>query len=270
MSLRKTQGLLFALALLLPASGANAALLSSVTWNQTVNVLGTQITIPIAAATGTGASTADSFKVLLSIATPVQTHFAVPAAVPPVSVLLTFGPGQQAVSGTYMNMTTNTAIANRSINGRLRVWLGTGVIPSNLSTIPPNPVADQPLFVGFPFALTTTFTVFGATNTLFLNGPGWSFGPYVITPTNNFNPLPGTPMSATTGSFNLTSTGTTTKGAGMLSLVSPSVSVVRGLANSTSLSFGRVTLNFAPEPSAPLLLGSGIAALALLARRRLR
>jgi hypothetical protein len=269
MSLRNTHGLLFALALLLAATEGNAAALTGVTWDQTVNVQGTQVTIPITTATGTGASGANAFGVTLSIPTAVRTHFSVQASPFPVTVLLTFGPGSQAVWGTYANATTNTAMADQPITGRLRVWLGAGQITSMISTIPAaTPIIDNALSVGVYQNIMTNFLILGQPHMLTLMGPGWSFGPYTAMPTTMGSPLPASTVS---GSFNLTSTGTTTKGAGMLSLVSPSVSVISGSLNtSTGLSFGKVELTFAPEPSAPLLLGSGIAALALLARRRLR
>jgi hypothetical protein len=60
-------------------------------------------------------------------------------------------------------------------------------------------------------------------------------------------------------------------GLGQVTLVSPS-RVTTNIAGGTLIlvTFGKLTLNFVPEPGTLLLLGSGVAGLAILGRRRMR
>ncbi len=71
----------------------------------------------------------------------------------------------------------------------------------------------------------------------------------------------------------MTNTSTAAKLAGTIQLITPSQVFTEGIPggySDTQALFTRLTLNFAPEPGLLLLLGPGVAGLAVLGRRRMR
>jgi hypothetical protein len=99
-----------------------------------------------------------------------------------------------------------------------------------------------------------------------LLGDVWHIG--VITQTGLTSMFAALPDVMATGSVNVTPGGNT-----VVNLVSLSRTKIRGLANSDTTAPSYLTLTYAPsvpEPGTLMLLGAGVAGLALIGRRKLR
>jgi hypothetical protein len=95
-------------------------------------------------------------------------------------------------------------------------------------------------------------------------GTGWTTGSWTLmAPATTFSGGTTTPWTVTATGADLR----TASGAGTLVLISP-LFVRSNLIRDDQLSFATLTLNYVPEPSTLVLVGGGIAGLALRGRRR--
>jgi hypothetical protein len=103
----------------------------------------------------------------------------------------------------------------------------------------------------------------GTTITVQLSGTGWTTGSWTLM-------IPVTSWGWNTTPWTLTATGAdlrTAGGAGTLVLISP-MFIRTNLGGTIVSSFATLTLNYVPEPATLLLVGAGLAGLALRGRKR--
>ncbi len=155
-------------------------------------------------------------------------------------------------------LTSLSLINGGNLSGTITpIWGGTLGI---LGTVNVN--AFGALFIAVPMNLGTAGAGIGGTATFGVFGSRVTFGSWTTGTATITLPYPPT-LSFRTGSDNRTP-----GGLGQINLVTP-IAVNSTLGGFIPM-FGTLTLNFVPEPGTPLLLGSGIALLAVLHRRRHR
>jgi hypothetical protein len=131
------------------------------------------------------------------------------------------------------------------------------------------PAGALPL-LGVPLALGTPNTLFKSAGGVSITavGAGWTAGTAVVTGLNTTTTTPGNVTNMNTGVTQtaMGSNGLTAGGGGTLVLVAPT----KVMTNITAplAAFSTLTLNYVPEPGSLLLLGTAIASLMVLGRRR--
>ena len=240
-------------AVMLSATTASAGMLTSAVWTQGVNTSGVigNVNVPL---TFSGTSTATSVSVTVAVSGG------------PIQLVNTVATGGALPLGVRVSISGSANIGgNQGTIGNI----GPGVnVPAAifLGGLPPigAPFLNLPLTAGG--GATSMFTAIGIPVTII--GYAWNTGVVQVTGLTNSPVLGntgGAPGTRTfTGSFNLTA-----GGGGTVTLVSPTKVIVGGAAApSTTSSFSMLQLTFVPEPGTLLLLGTGVAGLALLGARR--
>ena len=251
------------------ASGANAGALLSATYSQVLQGVPVVLGTPKGGvATGTlvgntfTLNAGAAFATVFCIGNPGNVSCApnngpVPFA-PPVTRLAVNFTNNGPLAGTTMD---GTITAPSGIMGSVKVMAKIGKTPAfTLLPIAVNAGAGGTLITP-PTAVTT------ATLRVFLFGDVWHLG--AVTQTALTNMLTQMlPDVMATGAVNVTSMGNT-----HVNLVSLGRVKIRGLANSETSSPTFLRLVYAPsvpEPGTLMLLGAGVAGLALIGRRKLQ
>ena len=250
---------LAALAATFLAATANAGPLVSATFELTLQGVPISLTSTTATGTLTGSSfsldAGSWFATNFCIGNPGNTQGCVenPAGpfAAPVTRLIVGISNNGAVSGT----TAQTSITPASgVMGLVKVMAKFGPAVFTLLPIPVNAGAGGTVTTGPPTLIVQ------------LKGDVWHIGQ--VTQTGLTSGFAALPDVVATGSVMATSMGNT-----VVNLVSLSRTKIRGLANSDTSSPSFLTLVYAPsvpEPGTLMLLGAGVAGLALIGRRKLR
>ena len=174
---------------------------------------------------------------------------------PPVTRLVVNFTNNGPLTGTTMD---GTITAPSGIMGSVKVMAKIGKAPAfTLLPIAVNAGAGGNL-------VTPPTSSISATLRVFLFGDVWHLG--AVTQTAQTNMLTQMlPDVMATGNVSVTAMGNT-----HVNLVSLGRTKIRGLANSETSSPTYLRLVYAPEPGTLMLLGAGVAGLALIGRRKLR
>ena len=268
--MRKLKLLAAALAVFVAAT-ANAGALLSAVYSQTLQGVPLNLgTVTGGTPTGTlvgntfTLNAGNAFAIAFCIGQPgnVQGCIANPSGpfAPPVTRLsVTFGANGQLV-GTTADPTITAA---SGIMGNVTVWAKIGKAVFPLLAVPVNAGAGGNLSLP-PGGVTPSGSP--ASLLLFIKGDVWHIG--AVTQTAQTDMFATRPDVMATGNVSVTSMGNT-----HVNLVSLGRLKLRGLANSDTSSPTFLRMVFAPdvpEPGTLMLLGAGVAGLALIGRRKLQ
>jgi len=203
--------------------------------------------------------------------------FTIPAAAFTANVTgpVGFTPNASANSIYTIRTVTNSSSNPGSFSGTAGSGPYTGTMGSGSSVlvelgIVPLPMVFGslvlPVNVGSPGTVTAMAGVLANNVTVTVIASGWTTGMITVSDQTVSAPTATIASSATaTGTNSLTASG------GSITLVTPFLILIRGASVENRAGYAVLTLNFSnkiPEPGTLLLLGSGVAGLAFLGRRK--
>lgn len=203
--------------------------------------------------------------------------FTVPSAVFVANSTSPVGWTSMAAANTIYTIrtVTNSSNVSGSFSGTAGTGPYTGIMGSGSSVtvelgIVPLPMVFGglvlPVNVGSPGSVTAMAAVLANPVTVTVIATGWTTGQIIVSDQTASAPTATTATTGTaTGTNNLSANG------GSITLVSPFLVLIRGAASENRAGYAKLTLNFSnkvPEPGTLLLLGSGVAGLAFLGRRK--
>jgi hypothetical protein len=236
---------LLAVGALLIAGQASAAPLGAATFSFQLGAL-PAASFPGVGATGTATSDTSATLDAGNAFAGAFTTLIPTTAAPPLTAIQVIITANDA--GAFTGATPGQVGGNMAVKGVSNVY-GIGGFPGG-----GKPLLGVPLSVGTP----NTTTLSGGGVAITAIAAGWSVGTVTVTGTGDN----GTGVATAMGS-----NGLTPNGAGNLVLVTP-VKVITNIAG-TLAAFGVLSLTYVPEPGTLLLLGMGVAGLAVLGRRRM-
>jgi hypothetical protein len=248
---------------MLVAGAASAGTLDSATWVQTAQ--GFPMTRTAAdtrwSYSGTSTSTAISANVNYFFTSTVFGVPKTPNGTLDLVIKVTQG-GTQAITATSLGAAGSPGIGGVVlVGGGLPVHVGMNVNQS-MFMLGTQTIVNVPLSAGKGVLITGTFNAVAVNHTITVQFYSWTVGTAMFA--NLTSKGASLPNVTASGSFNLTS-----NGAGMVTLVSPSIVDIDGpLAQRRTAAFTSIVLNFVPEPGTLLLLGAGALGLVLMGSRK--
>jgi PEP-CTERM motif len=241
-------------AVLVGSSAANAGQLLSAAYSTTIS----QVPLTFNGVNPTGTLVGNTFTLDAgSFFADVQTiPFPAPTAFPGATKLVVSLTANGALSG---NLSDTVITPVGGIKGKASVWL------KFTKNSPAVPFVNVPIDAGAGGTVTTPTS--GTTLVVQVKGDKWHIGVVSQTGLTTSTGVPLPDVTAT-GSVNVTAGGNT-----VVNLVSLGRTKVRGLANSDTSAPTYLRLVYAPsvpEPGTLMLLGAGVAGLALIGRRKLQ
>jgi len=257
-------------------SSVQAGPLLSATWSQTLqgvdltltnngasctsvgaNLVQQVITCPSTGLGATGTAVVSDYVVSLTMPAFALNQFKTGGIID-THTKATFGPASQVISGNDSSANATMGIPGK-VTVRVAAHVAKGVNASKLAPAPTT-LVRVPLSAGKAGTFGAFFYAVNVSHYITVDFYAWT--PHTLTFTGLTTKGAALPTVVAMGSFGLTD-----MGRGTVTLVAPSKISIDGLLlQRRTVSFATLTLTF-PEPSTLLLLGAGVAGLALIRKR---